>query len=233
MGSYSKLIFIFLASLFSACCCGWKKDNPNAYQRDFGSSVSSQFSEVVIPWATRFGREHKLLFADSELYYTDSKIQGLRVIFATQNILELNEARGLIVDIVESLLGDLNSDGNIVAAFGRPMNPSDLEIYVAYESYFITYIDPTYIGWVSLIDGYVRYFNGILKDPSKDYWGQRTESYEKALEFTNLYRATVEDLDKDVKKNPHIQDTEFDTRPREPSREPPQNEPPRAPHKGS
>lgn len=182
-----RWIFPLLAAIFSSCCCSYNPyDLPVIVQKvDVGS-----FSEVIIPYATELGHTHRLRFEDSKVYYDDF-VERYRVIWSTQQILELCEARDLLVTVVEGLLERMNNNSQVIASFDHyPITADDLEIYFFYESYYIEYVDPTYMAFVSLHDGTVRFINGLIKNPRKDFWDIRTETYEESYRFATLTRAS-------------------------------------------
>lgn len=182
-----RWIFPILAAIFCSCCCRYDPyDLPVIVQKvDVGS-----FSEVIIPYATELGHTHRLRFEDSRVYYDDF-VERYRVIWSTQQILELCEARDLLVTVVEGLLERLNRNSQVIASFDHyPITADDLEIYFFYESYFVEYVDPTYMAFVSLHDGTVRYINGLIKNPRIDWWDIRTETYEESYRFATLHRAS-------------------------------------------
>ena len=108
--SYFKsfLLWIVLPSLFTSCC--WFCDKEinyleicekydaarwahYGYAEMGGKRVDPlAFSEVIIPYAFELSRTKRLRFEDSKVYFT-SVAQRFRVIFSTQNILEICEAR--------------------------------------------------------------------------------------------------------------------------------------------
>lgn len=144
------------------------------------------FSEVIIPYSQELRRTRRLRFEDSKIYF-DNAVRRFRVIYSTQDILELCDVRELIVHVVEGLLERMNSHPDVEVTFDHaPITADDLEIYISFESYFIEYVDPHYIAWVSLHDGFVRYYSGVLKDPRQDFWHHRIEPYAKARTFVQI-----------------------------------------------
>lgn len=157
---------------------------------------STAISEAVIPFAVELEHTSRLRFEDAAVYYDDS-IERIRVIFSTQRIDELCPCRYLMVDVVEGLLARFNADPRIYSAFDHyPIVAEDLELYFSYESYYVEYVDPTYIAWMSLHDGLVRYYDGILKDWRKDFWNARIEPYYKAKEFVMIDRKARMEYDR-------------------------------------
>lgn len=161
------------------------------------------YSAVIIPYAMEWERKARMRFEDTKIYQKDDGqgVRWVRLIFSTQNIFDLCQSRGLIVDITEGLLERLNNDPAIVASFAHsPITASDLEIYISYESFYIEYLNPTFIAWVSLLDGDVRYLDGVIKDFKKDWWNSRFEPYYKAKDFVMISRKAAAELDKKYPK---------------------------------
>lgn len=184
-----RLIFGIFALILSSCCCSpfgfYCPPPPILLQKVDANS----FSEVIIPYAVELGHTHRLRFEDSKVYYDDF-VERFRVIFSTQQIVEICEARDLLVNVVEGLLERMNANPQIISSFDHyPITADDLEIYFFYESYYVEYVDPTYMAWMTLHDGMVRYVNGLIKNPRIDFWDARIETYDQAYRFATLARA--------------------------------------------
>lgn len=182
-----RWIFPLLVAVICSCCCRYDPYNlPVLVQK---VDVAS-FSEMIIPYAVELGHTHRLRFEDSKVYYDDF-VERFRVIWSTQTILEICEARDLLVNVVEGLLERMNASPQVIASFDHyPITADDLEIYFFYESNYIEYVDPTYMAFVSLHDGTVRYINGLIKNPRIDWWDTRVETYEEAYRFATLMKAS-------------------------------------------
>lgn len=181
----------FIALFALLCSCTSQMSRPMTHPWVEKIEVNP-FSEVIIPYALELRKEKRLRFEDSEVFY-DEYVQRFRVVFSTQLILELCEARELMVDVVEGLLERMNNNPWVVESFNhQPITADDLELYFSYETYYVEYIDPTFIAWMSLTDGYVRFYDGVLKDFTKDFWDARIEPYAKSLEFVRIAREAEE-----------------------------------------
>lgn len=190
-----------LLALFTSCSClpcREQREVPRPCMIGVEQMIdTSSFTEIIIPFAVELAATRRLRFEDAVVYYNQSA-ERFRVIFSTQNIVELCEARGLMVDVVEGLLMRMNASPAVAADYGHfPITAEDLELYFSYESYFVEYVDPTYIAWMSLRDGFVYYYDGVIKDFHKDFWNARIEPYYKSLEFVQLTRAAEEAWKKD------------------------------------
>lgn len=194
------MIWVFLPLLLFCASCGlpfkhlFVKPNSAADFETFTQVVDSlPFSEIIIPYATELRYTKRLRFEDSKLYYDENFARRFRVIFSSEAILELCEARDLMVTVVEGLLERMNASGGVTSAFDHfPIEADDLELYFSFESFDIEYNDGTYIAWMSLHDGLVRYITGWIKNPRIDFWDARIEPYYKSLQFVQITRAAEE-----------------------------------------
>ncbi|MGK5594580.1 MAG: hypothetical protein ACSNEK_04395 [Parachlamydiaceae bacterium] len=172
------LSLVLMAALTS--CCVFKIPTYSFWEKKVDVEP---ISRAVITYANKMRVEKSLRFEDSQVFYSDYA-EVIRIIFSTQLILELNGARELVVDLVEGLLQELNSDPIITTQFQAGMvRPENIELYIGFESYFCEYVDQMYMGWVSMYDGIVRFYASILKDFRKDFWNDRTEPYYKSRQF--------------------------------------------------
>lgn len=194
---FPLLVLCTGCSCFPFFSCTDAKGNPRRVPEETYAAVTQvvdplAFSQVIIPYAVELRQTKRLRFEDSKVYYDDFVVR-FRVIFSSQDILELCEARDLMVSVTEGLLERMNAEPGVVANFDHfPITAEDLELYFSFESFDIEYNDGTYIAWMSLHDGLVRYLNGLIKNPRIDYWDARIEPYYKSLEFVMITRAAVE-----------------------------------------
>jgi hypothetical protein len=126
---------------------------------------------------------------DSNVFYND-KINTIQLQFHSEDIIEICEARELIVDMTEKLLGMLNQNIILGPQFHRfPFQASDLEIYVVFDSFFGVYIDPYYVTWLALEDGTTTIFYFDVDDNVMNCWHNRIEPYSKSREIVVYQRA--------------------------------------------
>lgn len=176
---------VLLIAALSTSCAAFRLPSYGFWDKRI---ETEQMSRVVITYANKMRVEKALRFEDSQIFYSDYA-EVIRIIFSTQLILELRETRELIVDLVEGLLKELNSDPLITSQFQAGMvRPENIELYIGFESYFNEYVDQMYMGWVSMYEGIVRYYAAILKDFRKDFWYNRCEPYYKSVQFVTYDR---------------------------------------------
>lgn len=152
-----------------------------------------ELTAVIQEYAVELKYQKHLKLEDSRAYFNDG-IHTVQLQFTSQDLKEMDEARRLLVDVVEGLLAKLNEDiflGPDFASF--PFNADHLEIYITFESYFGFYVDPFYISWVCLEDGKAAYYTFDLHNTEKNCWHVRKEAYTKSREIV-LYERQGEQL---------------------------------------
>lgn len=141
---------------------------------------------------------------DEEVFLDQAKVfinEGIDIVhleFHTQRILDMCEARDLIIDMCETLLTRLNEDPVLKDQFSSyPFSPNNLEIYVNCTSYFGQYNDVFYTHWICVEDGLITYYTWDLEDGSKNIWHSRKESYETSREISVYQRQAEEEYVKE------------------------------------
>lgn len=142
---------------------------------------------VMSKWRHEPGRRLKL--EHSSLYY-NTTISALRLEISSQEIVEIDVARALLVDLVEDILREINSNPIISnELISYPFTPNQLRIDINFESFHGIYVDPYYVGCVCLSDGMVRYNAFDMKDDQWYTWHSRVEPYTKSREISVIERA--------------------------------------------
>jgi len=136
-----------------------------------------EMTSVVQEVAVELKYEKRLRLEDAKTYFNDG-IHTVQINFSSQDLVDMCEARELIVDVVEKLLAKLNQDIILGPEFSNyPFRADNLEIYINFESYYGRFVDPYYITWIGLEDGDVLYETFSLKDNNRNCWAARRESY--------------------------------------------------------
>lgn len=198
MGYFGRIMKFFLALCFLLVtftgCEGpqfWIPRPPIV--RDYDSDA---FTNVTLHQSARWSHKHRWYLEDSWISYDNFGIvNGIRLQYRTQNILELQEARAMLVDFVEEYLELLNASPDTSAYLAEGFSASNLQIYIDFQTFWGLYADPMYIGWVVLEDGMVYYYNFDVKNIYDDYWYSRIESYNKSKEVVRLERLAEEDYE--------------------------------------
>jgi hypothetical protein len=146
---------------------------------------------LILDYTTRLHYEHHLRLENSLVFY-DKHINKIRLEFITQDLMELREARDLLVDMVEDLLSLLNEDQHVGCNLNFTFSANNLEIYINCESYWGLFGDPLYIGWILLQDGMTFLYASEIKHNEMDWWHSRVEPYSKSREIVFCQRIAEE-----------------------------------------
>lgn len=150
---------------------------------------SDSFTYVTLRQASLLAHKYRWYLDDSWIYYDDNDVVSrIRLQYRTQNILELQQARALLVDLVEDFLDNLYANPDTAIYLSPGFSADNLLIYVDFQSYWGLYGDPQYIGWMVLQDGMVYYYDFDVKNIYVDYWYSRIESFNKSREIVHLER---------------------------------------------
>lgn len=161
--------------------------------------------------AVKFKHECFLRHEHSRVVYDNSGFLRLEFQFSTQDIMEVDEARGLLVDYVEFVLGEINRDALLCGQLSQyPFTADNLDIIILCESFLPSYVDPFYVGCIKLKHGYSYFYAADEKDQSLYSWHSRVEPYAKSREFINLERAAEREYSREhPDKKPRIPDEYF------------------------
>lgn len=152
-------------------------------------------SKVMARWKHR--KYQRLRLEHSQTHYSTA-ITGLQLEISSMEILTIVEARNLIVDFVEELLREINSSPILSCQMNvYPFTANQLQIDINFASFHGIHIDPYYIGYLSLVEGMVRYYAFDTKDQMWQVWHSRAEPYTKAREISVLGRAADKFVDEE------------------------------------
>lgn len=150
---------------------------------------TEEATHIVQEFTVELLHEKNLHLERAKTCYDENGIQRIQMEFITQDLIELCEARKLIVDITESMLAKLNQDTILGPEFANfPIRPENLELYITYESYYGKYVDPRYILWICLEDGEVTFYTWELAYDANRCWSCKTESYATSREIVVYQR---------------------------------------------
>lgn len=193
-------LFLLFVLLISGCAWRTTDIDLDADQTEW--SVAIDEVEIVHALQHYFAylrHEKHLRLEDASVWYNNS-VNSVRLEFISQDVLEVREARFLLVDLVEGLLAELNRNPVIAPSLVTyPLTPDHLEIYINFESYHGVYVDPYYVGYIKLENGQATYDAFDIKTLGRNNWDFRTEPYEKSREYTvfereaeKLFKETVD-----------------------------------------
>lgn len=195
-----RSIFIVITSLFLLTGCLGPAGTDQVVFSDWEKQIdSSEIVHAIQEYLAYLRHEKRLRLEDSSIWY-DHTVNKVRMEFTSQDVLEVREARFLIVDLAEGLLAELNRNPIIAPQLASyPLTADALDIYINFESFHGRYVDPYYVGRLVLVDGQVTFTAFDAKAPGRNKWNFRTEPYVKSREFTvyereaeKLFRQTVE-----------------------------------------
>lgn len=184
-----RTLALICSLLFSGCTTVYHQSNP--VKVIDSEEMTWIVQKVMTKYKHAEGRRLKLEHS-STLY--DKNIRGLRLEISSQEILEVNQARDLFVDLVEDFLKEINTNpiiSNELSSY--PFTPDQLDIAINFESFFGIYVDPFYVGCVEMKCGMVRYSAFDMKDRYWHSWHSRVEPYSKTREISILERAAEKD----------------------------------------
>lgn len=154
-----------------------------------------EVSRAVLTYAVKLKHTRRLFLADSQVYY-DDKINRIYLHFTSQDILELEEARELLVDVVEGFLDKINTSPVRYDLKEIPFEAEDLEIEIYFESFYGKYIDGRYTGIIILNQGVSHFYGFDLYNLPINFWHVRDEYYWQSRLFVNATREGEADMKK-------------------------------------
>lgn len=187
-----KYLLLFLLVLSS---CSSSYYNSAGY--GYGGSAETEVGEVegyidapevvfAVQKVIAYLRHVKhLRLEDAGVVYNPS-LNLISLEFTSQDLMEVRHARYLIVDLVQALLAEFNTNPRLASTFvSYPLTPLQVEVYIDFQSFNIIYNDPYYVGYLTLLDNEVIYYAGDYKKQPKnvadDVWNLRVESFDTAL----------------------------------------------------
>ncbi len=175
------IFWIFLAIVVTSCQPKTVEIQPCVKKID-----CEELSRIIVNFSTKMKIDKHLELEDSWATYQDT-ILNLCLKYSSQRLLTVDDARLLIVEVVEELLHRLNN--NTIVRFELdhfPFTAEDIEIKINFENFYGRYIDKLYVGAVQLQAGRVNFYAFDHKDPSLnriDWNHHRSETYSKSHEL--------------------------------------------------
>lgn len=158
-------------------------------------AFSDAASEAVIKFGYTLRRERGLFLEDAQVFGDDeSGIERIMLVFSSQDIMEICDARELVVDIVEGALQAIDKNVEDELAV-HPFPVENLRIYIEFESFYSRFADPTYMGWIDVEDGIVSFYAFDTKDEKRNRWLQRKEHYFQSYAYVTHERAAAKEYE--------------------------------------
>ncbi len=188
-------LFFLALTLLVVCNCSPKKYE---IDQEWTKKIDSpELTYAIQHYLSYLRHEKHLRLEDTRIYY-NSSINTIRMEFTSQDILELREARFLIVDLVEGLLAELNRNPILGPQFiTYPLTADQLEIYISYDSFYGLIQDPYFVGYIQLEEGIVTYYAFDTKYTNQTAWSKRKEPYFKTRELA-IYEREAEEMFKET-----------------------------------
>lgn len=186
------LLAFFLLTCLSGCFCfrGGCGDGGTNVTED-GTVHLEEITHIVMDYELELRAKYRLHLEDSNVYY-NPYINTIVLKFVSEDIIEMSDARKLIVDLVEGFLAKLNEDPIVSAQFDNfPFRSQNLEVYITFDSFFGRFVDPYYMMWICMEDDMVYYYLFDTKNQDKNCWHYRTEPYYKSREIV-VYQRNAE-----------------------------------------
>jgi len=179
----------------------WRKELPGGpWDEDCQGIIDNEeVTRIVLTYARELKDKHKLKLHDSRVYYKDTMYK-LRLDFTSMQITELCPVRHLLYDIVEGYLSRINRNGILRGEVSNlPFTEMNLEIHIAFESFYVRFVDLMDIQWVTLEDGTSYFYNAEVGDRNTDYWHKHIEPYYKTRQIVEIEKEIGPE--KDVEKD--------------------------------
>jgi hypothetical protein len=165
---------------------------------------SAEMTCIIQDVTTAWKYDKHLHLEHANTYYKEG-IHTVQLQFISQDIIEMCEARDLIVSITEEILARINQSpiaGPDLSNY--PFQPSNLEIYITFESYYGKYCDPHYIAWIGMEDAVITFYTFDLLDHMKSCWHRRVETYPTSREIVMCQREAEKKYNESHLKNVNV-----------------------------
>lgn len=162
--------------LLSSCNCGFFAHDEEKVPKVAKVPMDAETQEIICmitKTAVRLDKEEGLSLHSAYANKENGELY-IWADFQTQRILDLQGARRLSVDLIESILATLNEQSSLNTTF----SVDNLYISVEFESFFGAYVDPLYVGRVELKNNFLTcfYANSAL-DPDAVVFHKHSEPY--------------------------------------------------------
>lgn len=175
------IFFMFVCAILTSCQPKIVNTGPWVKKID-----SEEMSKIVINFSVKMKIDKHLELEDSWTEY-DDYITKISLIYSSQRLVTLYDARLILVELVEEFLERVNN--NTVIGFEldhSPFTADDLEVKLSFENFYGQYIDELFIGIVWLKNGCSYFYAFDRKDRSMngiDWDHHRYEPYSKSREL--------------------------------------------------
>lgn len=182
------LLLCFLSLAMSGCTsnsCEHHIARPEPKVLVYGDTTA--LANIIWEFATELKYERRLHLEKSMVSVNEFQ-STIHIDFSTMSILELCDARQLIVDIVDGYLQRIEESYASTQLRPSPLTADQFHITIDFQSFYGVYNDPFYIGWLVLENGMVYYYGFNVKDERFDHWSSLNEPFEQARVFAYAQR---------------------------------------------
>jgi hypothetical protein len=187
-----RFISTSLLLLFTLTGCG-HVDWWSAEREEYPNIPALEY--VVVSYSDELERYKRLFLNDSRAFY-DHYVEYVWMKFRTQDIMDVLEARDLLVYVVEGFLARVNEDPEVSGdLYDFPFTADNLIVEIEFDSFYNRYINTRSIGRLELCQGNVSYYARDALRPDTIWFHQRKEPYDKAYRFSKFksYRPWIKE----------------------------------------
>ncbi len=178
-----RLTLLLLLLTTMTGCAPWWGDDVVVEREEYPNIPALEY--IVVSYSDELERYKRLFLSDSRAFY-DHYVEFIWMKLRTQAVMDLYEARDLIVYVVEGLLERINMDPVVSRdLYNYPFDAKNLIIEIEFDS-FNQYIDARTIARVHMHENDVHYYASDALDPDTVWYHQRCEPYDKAYRFSKF-----------------------------------------------
>ncbi|MCB1118951.1 MAG: hypothetical protein KDK65_03230 [Chlamydiia bacterium] len=148
--------------------------------------------------AAVMGRKHHLFLENSFVYHDENGIiDGFFIDFSSMELVELCEARHILVDVVNEILHRVNSDPALTNKLRNPpLTYEDLEIWITHKSFYGIRLMQYLIHEIVLQNGRAFYVTSESNNRELPFAKCRSEPYHKTAEIVRVDDEVEEEMAK-------------------------------------
>lgn len=155
---------------------------------------STEVIQEVTESSLELSDQHDLhLMASSLSRDENGGVDELYLEYISQEIIELKDARHLLVDVVDNVLKHINNVSvpeEMISEY--PIIPENLHIHIHFETFFGVYNDPYFIERIILKNGLVHFYAFTAFNCTHDIWDFHLEPYSTTVTIVDTENAYKE-----------------------------------------
>jgi len=183
----SRLFYLLVIAVIMTGCCS----TPHGYNfykdRVLEYTDTTDISKIIWDFTTELHHD-KRLNLETSYVCAEPFNSTIRMQFNSMAILEMCEARQLLVYVVDGLLDRINNSAVSQQLRPYPFTADQIQVTINFEAFYGVYNDPFYIGCIIMENGMVYYYAFNIKDDylhrwHLDKWNSRFEKYFQSRMF--------------------------------------------------